>query len=679
MVDLASTAGLEANTQTEGHRWPLIRLRAVGKFFGQGALQVNALTDIDLDIAAGDFVAVVGASGSGKSTLMNVMGCLDQSDIGQYWFNGVDVSTLTLDALAALRRDRIGFVFQDYELIGHDDALHNVALPAHYAAQPLAWRLERAAALLANLGLGQRQHHRPTQLSGGEQQRVSIARALMNGGQLILADEPTGALDSRSASHVIGSLRSLAQQGHTVVLITHDKEVAAQAARVIELSDGRVLKDTRHGPLPQAAKQWSDPVHCAAQSQVLESVKLAAHVGWRSLWAHKFRTLLTVTGIVVGVATLMLMLAMGEGTRRATLDAIGTWGGNLIKVMPGNMLNSQSTSRQMGSDSMKLFNSDQLKIIEQLGLAQAVAPVNSQNALVNSGYGSTDASLLGTSEAYQQVADLSLLEGRFITARDVTDAFPVIVLDARARKKLWPLLGSVVGKWVMLATDEGAPVPMQVVGVVKDKDMLGASTMKNGGTVFLPWTSLSLRFNGYTALDITSMHVLASDFNAVPSLKAGLQQALLQARGKQDFSLIDMAEIIETSVSIDARMNLLLACLAVVSLVVGGVGLMNMQLVSVVERTREIGIRMAVGARGLDIQLQFLIEAMFTGVMGGVIGVVFGYVGILLAQQQEVVVAFSVVPALMGLSSAILVALIFGWIPARRAAALRPVQALAHR
>src|SRR5574343_877899 len=190
----------------------LIRLRRAGKCYGQGEVQVNALSDIDLDIAAGDFVAVVGASGSGKSTLMNVMGCLDQCDSGQYWFDGVDVSALSLDALAALRRERIGFVFQDYELIGQDDALQNVALPARYAAQPRARRLGRAADLLTTLGLGQRHHYRPTQLSGGEQQRVAIARALMNGGQLILADEPTGALDSRSAAQVIELLRNLARQ-----------------------------------------------------------------------------------------------------------------------------------------------------------------------------------------------------------------------------------------------------------------------------------------------------------------------------------------------------------------------------------------------------------------------------------------------------------------------------------
>lgn len=211
---------------------------------------MEVLHGITLDIRAGEFVAIKGASGSGKSTLMNILGCLDSPSGGEYLLDGEDVSTLDADELAALRRRTFGFVFQSYNLIATSTAQENVEVPAIYAGMPAAERHERAAELLGSLKLGDRLDHRPNQLSGGQQQRVSIARALMNGGRIILADEPTGALDSQSGEDVMALLRSMHEQGNTIIVITHAREVAERADRLIEIRDGQILSDTTMRDMP---------------------------------------------------------------------------------------------------------------------------------------------------------------------------------------------------------------------------------------------------------------------------------------------------------------------------------------------------------------------------------------------------------------------------------------------
>eukprot|EP01034_Spumella_vulgaris_P001310 gene1310-1726_t len=209
---------------------PMITIEAVNKFYGI----YKALDDVSLDVDAHDVICLIGSSGSGKSTLMNILGCLDRPTTGRYRFMGRDVSELERDELAEL----------PYNLIATGTAADNVEVPAIYAGIPPAQRHARALELLGSLGLDDRAHHRPNQLSGGQQQRVSIARALMNGGRIILADEPTGALDSHSGAEVMALLHELADAGHTIVLITHDREVAAQARRVIEIRDGQIVADS---------------------------------------------------------------------------------------------------------------------------------------------------------------------------------------------------------------------------------------------------------------------------------------------------------------------------------------------------------------------------------------------------------------------------------------------------
>src|ERR1700742_3482853 len=221
---------------------PLFELENVTKVYNpDGEQRVEVLHGISLQIRQGEFVAIMGASGSGKTTLMNILGCLDRPTGGSYRLAGVDVAALDRGELAWLRRTMFGFVFQSYNLIGTASALENVEIPAIYAGQKTAERKQRAADLLGFLGLSERLDHRPNQLSGGQQQRVSIARALMNGGTAILADKPTGALDSRAGAEVLQFLERLADDGHTVIIITHDPDVARHAHRKIEIKDGVIL------------------------------------------------------------------------------------------------------------------------------------------------------------------------------------------------------------------------------------------------------------------------------------------------------------------------------------------------------------------------------------------------------------------------------------------------------
>ncbi|MCF4993651.1 ATP-binding cassette domain-containing protein, partial [Pseudomonas gessardii] len=323
---------------------PLIELRDIRKSYGGGdAPQVDVLRGIDLSIHAGEFVAIVGASGSGKSTLMNILGCLDRPTVGQYLFAGENVAQLDTDELAWLRREAFGFVFQGYHLIPSGSAQENVEMPAIYAGTPAAERHARAAALLTRLGLAGRTENRPHQLSGGQQQRVSIARALMNGGHIILADEPTGALDSHSGAEVMSLLDELASQGHVVILITHDREVAARAKRIIEIRDGLIISDTPNAcalstaaPNPKALQavdlrqRLADGAehNGAWKAELLDAVQAA----WRVMWINRFRTALTLLGIIIGVASVVVMLAVGEGSKRQVMAQMGAFGSNILYV-----------------------------------------------------------------------------------------------------------------------------------------------------------------------------------------------------------------------------------------------------------------------------------------------------------------------------------------------------------
>lgn len=642
---------------------PLIDLSGITKTYHNGDLSVEVLHGIDLKIYPGELVAIMGASGSGKSTLMNILGCLDKPTTGRYLFMGRDVSELERDELAELRRDAFGFVFQSYNLIATGTAADNVEVPAVYAGIPPAERHQRASELLGSLGLGERMHHRPNQLSGGQQQRVSIARALMNGGRVILADEPTGALDSKSGADVMVLLKELAAQGHTVILITHAAEVAQHAQRVIEIKDGHILADP--GPRPPegqaavAAQNWTAR---AGRISHLSDVVEAAKTALRALRANVFRAILTLLGIVIGVASVIAMLAIGDGAKQVVIDRISAMGSNLLLVRPG------APNQRGFSNTATLVLADVNAIDKEVPNVLAAVPEQSSNATLRYGESDYSSSILGTSSKFPLARQWKVQRGTFFTDEDEQEYATVAVLGQTVAKALFPGGEEPLGKFVLVNN-----LIFQVVGVMSTR---GASPngQDQDDVVLVPYATSQLRLSGQRFL--RNVTVAVSDVSRIDETQSAVESLLAERHGVIDFQIRNMASIIDTATETQNTMTILLGSIAAISLLVGGIGVMNIMLVSVTERTREIGIRMATGARMRNILQQFLIEALVVSALGGLIGVVIGLGVAFVIGATGTAVQFSVTPVVLAFGCAFATGLIFGYLPARKAARLDPVVAL---
>ncbi len=638
---------------------PLIELEAVSKTYFNGELAVPVLHAVSLAIYPGEFVAIMGASGSGKSTLMNILGCLDRPTSGSYRFNGEEVSALDRDQLARLRREAFGFVFQSYNLIPTASAVENVEVPAIYAGVPAAARRARAEQLLGSLGLGDRLDHRPTQLSGGQQQRVSIARALMNGGEIVLADEPTGALDSASGEEVLGLLEQLAARGHTVIVITHAPEVAARASRIIELKDGRIVRDD--GPRPSTAPAPAAPPGDDRRMRtLLAETAEAARTALRALRANVFRTMLTLLGIVIGVASVIAMLAIGDGAKQAVLDRMSGLGTNLLVVRPGAPNQRGGVATLIPADAEAIG-----------GLPNVLVAVPEMGGNVTVRYGNTDyqTSLLAASAAYPVARNWPVARGTFFSEQDVQTYATVAVLGQTVVDSLFPREVDPVGRHIVLNH-----VLFQVIGVMAVR---GASTWgtDQDDVVMVPLTTGSLRLLGQRHL--RSITVAVEDVARIDETQDRVAALLTDRHRTVDFQIRNMASIIQTATETQDTLTVLLGSIAAISLLVGGIGVMNIMLVSVTERTREIGIRMATGARTRDILQQFLGEALMVSALGGLIGVALGLGAAALIGWFGKPVQYAVFPVALAFGCAFLTGLVFGYMPARKAARLDPVVALA--
>ena len=643
---------------------PLIQLRHIDKIYNRGELAVQVLHDVSLDIQRGEFVAIIGSSGSGKSTLMNILGCLDRPTRGDYRFAGRNVGELGRDQLASLRREAFGFVFQSYHLIPSANAVENVEIPAIYAGRPAGERHERAEALLTRLGLGERLGNRPSQLSGGQQQRVSIARALMNDAEVILADEPTGALDSQSGREVLALLKELSAQGKTVIIITHDRDVASHADRLIELKDGRIVADSGARAVADGSVKALDIEDQPARIALADTGE-AVRMALRALKSNLFRTVLTLLGIVIGVASVVAMLAVGNGARQQVVERISAMGTNLLTVRPGapNMPRSASgvVATLTPEDARAVAQLD--NVGDALGELQGSATLRVGNIDYRT-------SITATNAGMPRVREWPLAMGSFFSAEDERAYASVVVLGQTVAGNLFPNEANPVGRYLMIGN-----VPFQVIGVMSPK---GATPwgQDQDDVALVPFSTGSLRLFGQRYVQSITAYI--TDVARVEETEGRIRQALLaRHNGVEDFQIRNTASLLEAVTATQDTLTVLLGSIAAISLLVGGIGVMNIMLVNVTERTREIGIRMATGARTGNILQQFITEALVVSAIGGVLGVLLGLGSAALIGSLGTAVQFTLAPVLLAFGCAFATGLIFGLMPARKAAHLDPVLALA--
>lgn len=649
------------------HPAPIISLRDIRKTFYRGTLAVEVLHGISLDIHAGEFVAIMGASGSGKSTLMNLIGLLDRPTQGSYRFDGDEVSTLDADGRALLRREAFGFIFQQYNLLPSESATANVEMPAIYAGLPRSQRRQRAEALLGQLGLSDRLDHRPTQLSGGQQQRVSIARALMNGGAVILADEPTGALDSKSGAEVMRLLHDLNAQGHTILLITHDHDVAAQANRIIELKDGNIIADqpVTHPEIQTAPAQATPlrPARGRSTGFALFDALEAGRMALQALHSNLLRTLLTLLGIIIGVASVVAMLAIGDGAKQSVLDRITAMGTNLLLIRPG-----APNIRQAGGVTATLTADDADAIAAEVHNILASVPEYTGNVTVRTGSRDYVTQVNATTAPFPVAREWPVAEGIFFSESDVKSYLPVAVIGQTVANNLFEGTDP-IGRYVLLNN-----IPFQVIGIMSPK---GATPWgaDQDDIIYVPLSTGMLRLFGQRY--VRTITVQVQDVKQINDTQEDIRQLLMARHRAEDFQIRNMASIIETAMETQNTLTILLGSIAAISLLVGGIGVMNIMLVSVTERTREIGVRMATGARRFNIMMQFNSEALAICTLGGLIGVALGLGVTWLFAWFGRPVIFSPEPVLLAFFCAFATGLLFGYLPARKAADLDPVVALA--
>ncbi|MCX5686729.1 MAG: ABC transporter permease [Candidatus Omnitrophica bacterium] len=643
------------------------------KTYKTGKIGVAALQGVSLKIEPGEFVAIMGPSGSGKSTLLHLLGFLDRPDAGGYHLGGKDVTKLTDDQLAVLRNHLMGFIFQQFHLLARVTSLENVELPLIYAG--LRHLREKAIEKIKSVGLSHRVSHRPNELSGGEQQRVAIARSLVNEPPIILADEPTGNLDTKSQDEIIAILEGLNAQGKTIILVTHEEEVAEHARRIIKMRDGKIISDDIVKPVSGKARPASANISIenilSEESVKMKRAELADHFkqAFRSIASHKMRSILSMLGILIGVAAVIAMLALGTGAKESITQTLASLGSNLLTVRAGSQ---KVHGIAMEAGAVTRFTFQDVEAIGKLPGVKRVSPSVSGRVQVVYANKNWNTQVQGTGAGYAEMRSSVPTIGKFFTEEELKARRRVVLLGTTVAKELFG------NDNPMDSTVRINRITFQVIGLLPTK---GASMWHDqDDLIVIPVTTAMYRVLGKEYVD--SIDVEASDPAVMDEIQKSIQELIVKNHrltkdNEDSFEIRNMADIQETLVKTTQTMTWLLGSIAAISLLVGGIGIMNIMLVSVTERTREIGLRKAIGARDADIMVQFLIEAVVMTFAGGVAGVVFGSgVALAMAFFAGWTIKVSLSSIILATTFSIVVGMVFGLWPARQASLLNPIEAL---
>ena len=652
---------------------PLLELVDVHRTYRIGESTVNALRGVSLTIERGEFVAIMGSSGSGKSSLLHILGLLDNPDKGEYRILGNNVNTLSEDEQAGLRNNVAGFVFQQFHLLKRMTIVDNVRLPHIYSGMKGDFRHE-ARERLKLVGLEKRMDHTPNQLSGGEQQRVAIARALIRDPIIIFADEPTGNLDSINSSEIMKILKGLHDEGKTIIMVTHEPEIAAWAGRVITMRDGAILTDEREeGLVPSAAtaREFVFETHMAENGTIWRDGRFTGFMAQavQSILANKMRSFLSVLGILVGVASVIAMMALGEGAKAAMQEDLKSMGSNMLSIRGGS---AKIRGASQGAGAITRFT---FRDVEDIALLRPL--VRNATGVVNGGsrivYGNKNwsSSLIGAGYEYGSMRAALPSVGRWFTRQEIQVREKSAIIGVTVAKELFGS-NNPLGKTIKINR-----INFKVIGVAPAKGFSGPQDEDD--VVIIPVTTAMYRVLGRDYL--SGIFVEVTESSKIDEAKKAITEMIRTKRKLKDdddsFNIRDMTEIQKMLSSTTQTMSLLLGSIAAISLLVGGIGIMNIMLVSVTERTREIGLRKAIGARKSDIMLQFLVESVGMTISGGFIGVLTGVgISVILSVFAGWAVKTSLISVILATAFSALTGIFFGLWPARKAAELKPVEAL---